>query len=198
MSANSHTNHYTVLGVAHNATLPEIRSAYKKLALKLHPDKAGDGKETTAKFRKVSEIFIYASYWLTSMKARKNTILIMRTLSRLQKQWIFCRTQSFAASMTNYLIDRLLLIQASRSFGTSLESDLAMQVLLLQIVSIGQADGKPIIVITGVQGLGRNLVPSLETTLTLNLLGGLVIPSLVLPSPVNHHPQGDLISGKNI
>ncbi|KAJ5678450.1 uncharacterized protein N7477_004083 [Penicillium maclennaniae] len=55
MSADSHTNHYTVLGVARNATLQDIRSAYKKLALKLHPDKAGDGKESTAKFRKVAE-----------------------------------------------------------------------------------------------------------------------------------------------
>lgn len=190
MSANSYPNHYTVLGVARNATLPEIRSAYKKLALKLHPDKAGDGKETTAKFRKVSDFklcFLLAHFY----ESQKDHNLIMHTLPRLRKQWMSSRTQSSAATMTNYLIDQLLLIQAS------LESDLAMQVLPLQIRRIGQVKGKPIFVITGVRGLGRNLVPTLERTLTINLLRGLVIPSLVLPSPVSHRAQGDLISGKN-
>ncbi|KAF2496454.1 heat shock protein DnaJ, partial [Lophium mytilinum] len=35
-------DHYTTLGVAQTATKDAIRTAYKKLALKFHPDKVTD------------------------------------------------------------------------------------------------------------------------------------------------------------
>ena len=37
------TDHYETLGVPYNASLKDINSAYKRLALKHHPDKAGGG-----------------------------------------------------------------------------------------------------------------------------------------------------------
>ena len=44
---------YAVLGVERDAKLPDINIAYKRLALKLHPDKAGNSAATTERFRKV-------------------------------------------------------------------------------------------------------------------------------------------------
>lgn len=44
------TNDYTILGLNRGATEGEIKSAYKKLARKLHPDKTGGDKELTKKF----------------------------------------------------------------------------------------------------------------------------------------------------
>ena len=35
-------SHYAVLGLTHEASLEEIRKAHRALALKWHPDKAGD------------------------------------------------------------------------------------------------------------------------------------------------------------
>ncbi len=48
---------YAVLGVAKDATSPEIKKAYRALARKLHPDKnAGDAK-AEARFKEVSEAY---------------------------------------------------------------------------------------------------------------------------------------------
>jgi DnaJ family protein A protein 2 len=48
---------YDVLGVAKDADENEIRKAYKKLALKNHPDKGGDvEKVRTARFPMVSAL----------------------------------------------------------------------------------------------------------------------------------------------
>jgi DnaJ-class molecular chaperone with C-terminal Zn finger domain len=73
MSANSAINHYTVLGVARDSTSKEIRSAYKKLALKLHPDKAGNSPEATERFRKVSGCTLIPHCWVIFENARENT-----------------------------------------------------------------------------------------------------------------------------
>nr|WJX09126.1 putative salivary protein [Sogatella furcifera] len=47
---------YEVLGVKRNASDKEIKSAYKKLAIKYHPDKNKD-RDTTKQFQQVSEAY---------------------------------------------------------------------------------------------------------------------------------------------
>ncbi|KAJ5977692.1 hypothetical protein N7501_001034 [Penicillium viridicatum] len=46
---------YAILGVERDAKLPDINIAYKRLALKLHPDKAGGSPATIDRFRKIQE-----------------------------------------------------------------------------------------------------------------------------------------------
>lgn len=50
-------DYYELLGVARDAPPEEIRSAYRKLALKLHPDRNPDDKESERKFKEVSEAY---------------------------------------------------------------------------------------------------------------------------------------------
>ena len=54
MSANFCANFYEVLGIDQNASILDIRRAYKDLALKFHPDKNNDAG-TVEKFKLILE-----------------------------------------------------------------------------------------------------------------------------------------------
>lgn len=53
----SANDYYEVLGVSRNATQEEVKSAYRKAALKYHPDKNPGNKEAEEKFKKASEAY---------------------------------------------------------------------------------------------------------------------------------------------
>lgn len=50
-------DYYEVLGVAKNATKDEIKKAYRKLAIKYHPDKNPGDKEAEEKFKEAAEAY---------------------------------------------------------------------------------------------------------------------------------------------
>lgn len=50
-------DYYRTLGVSRNASEEEIKSAFRKLALKYHPDRNPDNKEAEAKFKEINEAY---------------------------------------------------------------------------------------------------------------------------------------------
>lgn len=54
-------DYYKILGVAKGASKDEIKKAYRKLALKYHPDRNQDNKEAEEKFKQISEAYAVLS-----------------------------------------------------------------------------------------------------------------------------------------
>ena len=50
-------DYYKVLGVERSATQDEIKKAYRKLAVKYHPDKNPGDKAAEEKFKEISEAY---------------------------------------------------------------------------------------------------------------------------------------------
>ena len=50
-------DHYAMLGVSNTASPEEIKKAYRKLAVKYHPDKTGGNKESEEMFKKISDAY---------------------------------------------------------------------------------------------------------------------------------------------
>ena len=50
-------NHYQTLGIKRNATNDDIKSAYRKLALKFHPDKNNGDKFFEERFKEIQEAY---------------------------------------------------------------------------------------------------------------------------------------------
>jgi molecular chaperone DnaJ len=53
----SQKDYYNILGITKNATADVIKKAYRKLAHKHHPDKAGNTPEVNEKFQEISEAY---------------------------------------------------------------------------------------------------------------------------------------------
>jgi len=64
----SETDYYKILGLNKNTGEAEIKKAYRKLAMKYHPDHAGDDKNAEAKFKQISEAYAV----LSDKEKRKN------------------------------------------------------------------------------------------------------------------------------
>src|SRR3954466_6959324 len=55
--ANKKRDYYEVLGLNRDASDEEIKKAYRKLAMKFHPDRNPDSKDAEEKFKEAKEAY---------------------------------------------------------------------------------------------------------------------------------------------
>ncbi|KAK2031764.1 DnaJ-domain-containing protein [Colletotrichum zoysiae] len=86
MQKPSSVDHYRVLGIPQSATLPQIRQAYRKLALKCHPDKKAPGQTVDAeKFRRVQEAW-------EVLRDESKRVEYDRSYAEIHREWEdYCR-----------------------------------------------------------------------------------------------------------
>ncbi len=86
----SSQTYYEILGVASTASVPQIESAYRQLALQLHPDKTGIQNDN--RFLQLSEI----KSILTDSEKRKVYDLCLKKIPKLENQSRKEKVLSFA------------------------------------------------------------------------------------------------------
>ena len=80
----SKRDYYEVLGVNKSSSESEIKKAYRKMAIKYHPDKNPDNKEAEAKFKEAAE-----AYDVLSNPEKKTTIRSIWTRGNGKWRWIW-------------------------------------------------------------------------------------------------------------
>ena len=71
----SKKDYYDVLGVSKTANKDELKKAYRKLAMKYHPDRNPDDSQAAEKFKELSEAYEILS---DDQKDKLTTILVMK------------------------------------------------------------------------------------------------------------------------
>ena len=74
-------DYYDVLGVDKSSSADQIKSAYRKLAVKFHPDKNKGDKAAEEKFKEASEAY----HVLLILKENKITIILVTQLLKTEE-----------------------------------------------------------------------------------------------------------------
>ena len=86
---NNKRDYYDVLGISRDASDQQIKSAYRKLAVKYHPDKNPGDRDAEEKFKEAAEAYSVLS---DPEKRTEGIFLVARNASMLSfAAWVMIR-----------------------------------------------------------------------------------------------------------
>lgn len=91
---------YKILGVARNSSQKEIKTAYRKLSLKYHPDRNRNEKDIE-KFKKIIEAYQFLKQE-EKMKHKKSDVDIASTYTEFWKHYEKSANEEFKFNKTKY------------------------------------------------------------------------------------------------
>ena len=83
-------DYYDILGLSKSASDSEIKSSYRKLAMKYHPDRNPGDKKAEDKFREIAE-----SYEILKDPQKKSCLRSVWTCSFFTRFWSWSRWRIF-------------------------------------------------------------------------------------------------------
>ena len=110
----SKRDYYEVLGVSRSASKQELQKAFKKLAMKYHPDRTAGDKELESKFKEVKEA--YAKLLHSNLESLEQDLAMCKPEKRVElmlklSEYILPKLKSVEAkvetsgNVPNWLID---------------------------------------------------------------------------------------------
>src|SRR5260363_255466 len=105
---------YQALGVAKNASDEEIKKAYRKLAMKYHPDRNPDNKEAEARFKEVKHAYEMLS---DPQKRAAYDNTVTPASIRIWRAWAVRARKALAASRKRSAISLAISLAARKAAG---------------------------------------------------------------------------------
>lgn len=128
-------NYYDVLKVSPKATRTEIKSAYRRLARKLHPDKNNGSGETAVAFAKIAEAYEVLSD--SSERARYDKQLLHASYERSANgDSVFASTNSHARRWRQMVYEHRYNEIIDRMIAEERRESLALQKILFPTVAL--------------------------------------------------------------
>ena len=83
-------DYYEVLGVARDAAAADLKAAYRKLAVKFHPDKNPGNHEAEEKFKEAAEAWSVLSD--PEKRAPRGGDVVQHVRTATRTRWVSCST----------------------------------------------------------------------------------------------------------
>ena len=83
-------DYYDILGISKGASAAEIKKAYRKMAVKYHPDKNPDDKSAEEKFKEAAEAYEVLSDPDKKARFDRNTTLAPKSRQRSISEASWC------------------------------------------------------------------------------------------------------------
>ena len=118
-------DYYKILGVERSATADEIKRAYKKVAIKYHPDRNPGDKEAEEKFKQAAEAYDVTNVHVTISSVQQASMVPVVSAVSVPTAWT-STTSSATSAIFSLAPDSVVLVVSAVEVVLLMQSAKAM------------------------------------------------------------------------